>query len=141
MAIYDRLEILRGAEGLFSAAGEPGGTINLARKRPTDELRSAVSLAYGSWNNRRLEADIGGPLGFDGKLRGRLVGVWQDREYFYKPADEEKRVLYGILEYDLTPSTTLSAGVSYQRQYGTMWQRGLRPMPTAASLACRATWR
>ncbi|UFS67917.1 TonB-dependent siderophore receptor (plasmid) [Paracoccus denitrificans] len=125
MAIYDRLEILRGAEGLFSAAGEPGGTINLARKRPTDELRSAVSLAYGSWNNRRLEADIGGPLGFDGKLRGRLVGVWQDREYFYKPADEEKRVLYGILEYDLTPSTTLSAGVSYQRQYGTMWQRGL----------------
>lgn len=125
LAIYDRLEVLRGAEGLFSAAGEPGGTINLARKRPTDELRSAVTLAYGSWNNRRLEADIGGPLGFDGRLRGRLVGVWQDRDYFYKPADEEKQVLYGILEYDLTPSTTISAGISYQRQDGTMWQRGL----------------
>ncbi len=125
LAIYDRVEVLRGAEGLFSAAGEPGGTINLARKRPTDEVRSSVSLAYGSWNNRRLEADIGGPIGFDGRLRGRVVGVWQDREYFYAPADEEKQVLYGILEYDLTPDTTISGGVTYQHQYGTHWQAGL----------------
>lgn len=124
MAIYDRLEVLRGAEGLFSAAGEPGGTINLARKRPTDEVRSAVSLAYGSWNNRRLEADIGGPIAFDGRLRGRVVGVVQDREFFYKPADEKKQVLYGILEYDLTPSTTLSAGLSYQHKEGVTWQGG-----------------
>ncbi|MFT4012286.1 MAG: TonB-dependent siderophore receptor [Paracoccus sp. (in: a-proteobacteria)] len=125
LAIYDRVEVLRGAEGLFSAAGEPGGTINLARKRPTDQVRSSVSLAYGSWNNRRVEADIGGPIALDGRLRGRVVGVWQDRDYFYKPADEEKQVLYGILEYDLTPSTTISGGVSYQHQYGAHWQSGL----------------
>lgn len=125
LAIYDRVEVLRGAEGLFSAAGEPGGTVNLARKRPTDQMRSAVSLAYGSWNNRRLEADIGGPIGLDGRLRGRVVGVWQDRDFFYEPGDQEKQVLYGILEYDLTPDTTISGGVSYQHQYGTEWQGGL----------------
>ena len=118
MAIYDRLEILRGAEGLFSAAGEPGGTINLARKRPTDEIRSSAAMAAGSWNNRRLEADVCGPLGLDGALRGRLVGVWQDRDFFYKPSEEKKRVLYGILEYDLTPSTTISGGISYQHLSG-----------------------
>lgn len=125
LAIYDRVEVLRGAEGLFSAAGEPGGTVNLARKRPTDEMRSSMSLAYGSWNNRRLEADIGGPLGLDGRLRGRMVGVWQDRDYFYEPGDQEKQVLYGILEYDLTPDTTISGGISYQHQNGTEWQAGL----------------
>ncbi|MDF3607200.1 TonB-dependent receptor plug domain-containing protein [Paracoccus sp. DMF-8] len=38
LSIYDRVEVLRGAEGLFSGAGEPGGTVNLARKRPTDEF-------------------------------------------------------------------------------------------------------
>ncbi|WP_231964753.1 TonB-dependent siderophore receptor [Paracoccus aminovorans] len=125
LAIYDRVEVLRGAEGLFSAAGEPGGTINLARKRPTDQMRSSLSLAYGSWNNRRIEADIGGPIGFDGRLRGRVIGVWQDRDQFYAPADEEKQVLYGILEYDLTPDTTISGGVSYQRQQGINWMSGL----------------
>lgn len=35
MAIYDRVEVLRGAEGLFSGVGEPGGSVNLVRKRPT----------------------------------------------------------------------------------------------------------
>ncbi|WP_415635642.1 TonB-dependent siderophore receptor, partial [Paracoccus aminovorans] len=110
---------------MFSAAGEPGGTINLARKRPTDQMRSSLSLAYGSWNNRRIEADIGGPIGFDGRLRGRVIGVWQDRDQFYAPADEEKQVLYGILEYDLTPDTTISGGVSYQRQQGINWMSGL----------------
>lgn len=125
MVIYDRLEILRGAEGLFSAAGEPGGTINLVRKRPTNELRSSTSIAYGSWNNKRIEADIGGPIAFDGALRGRLVGAWQDRDYFYKPSEEETRVLYGILEYDLTPNTVISGGLSYQRTKGNRWQSGL----------------
>lgn len=134
LVMYDRVEVLRGAEGLFSAAGEPGGTINLVRKRPTDELRSSISMAYGSWNNRRVEADIGGPIALDGRLRGRLIGAWQDRDYFYKPANEEKKVLYGILEYDLTPSTTISGGFSYQKQYGTRWSNGLPTYPDGTQL-------
>lgn len=125
LVMYDRLEVLRGAEGLFSAAGEPGGTLNLARKRPTDFLQSSVALTGGSWNHRRIEADISGPIALDGALRGRLIGAWQDREFFYKPSDEEKQVLYGVLEYDLTPSTVLSAGLSYQHLSGNRWQGGL----------------
>ncbi|NEM65312.1 TonB-dependent receptor plug domain-containing protein, partial [Escherichia coli] len=34
MAIYDRVEILRGASGLTQGSGEPGGTVNLVRKKP-----------------------------------------------------------------------------------------------------------
>ena len=125
LAIYDRVEVLRGADGLFSAAGEPGGTVNLARKRPTDQLTTSISLAYGSWNNSRVEGDIGGAIALDGKLRSRLVGVWQDREFFYNPADEAKQVIYGILEYDLTPSTKISGGVSHQHADGITWMSGL----------------
>lgn len=54
-----------------------------------------------------------------------MVGVWQDRDYFYAPADQEKQLLYGILEYDLTPDTTVSAGISQQRQKGNSWLLGL----------------
>ncbi|MBT0778912.1 hypothetical protein KF941_05590 [Paracoccus sp. pheM1] len=124
MAIHDRAEVLRGAEGLFSGSGEPGGSVNLARKRPSERLQSSIALSYGSWQNRRIEADIGGPLTRDGALRGRLV-AWQDRDFFYSPGDEKKHVLYGVLEYDLTPDTTVSAGVSYQRQKGNKWFLGL----------------
>ncbi|MCR6651382.1 MAG: TonB-dependent receptor [Cellvibrionaceae bacterium] len=141
LAIYDRVEILRGADGLFSAAGEPGGTVNLARKRPTDELRSSVSLAYGSWSNSRIEADIGGPIALEGRLRGRLVGVWQDREFFYSPADEEKQVIYGILEYDLTSSTKISGGASHQHVDGITWMGGFPTYTDSRQLGCHATWR
>ncbi|WP_074966957.1 TonB-dependent siderophore receptor [Paracoccus aminovorans] len=125
LAIYDRIEVLRGAEGLFSGAGEPGGSVNLARKRPTERFQSSLALSYGSWNNRRIETDISGPLTRDGSLRGRVVGAWQDRDFFYAPADQKKRVLYGVLEYDLTPDTTISAGISQQRQKGNTWFLGL----------------
>lgn len=59
MAIYDRIKVLRGAEGLFSGSGEPGGGINLARKRATDTCQSSVTLSRGSGNNSRIEAGRG----------------------------------------------------------------------------------
>ena len=33
--MYDRVEILKGATGLLTGAGGPGGTINMVRKKPT----------------------------------------------------------------------------------------------------------
>uniref|UniRef100_UPI0019D1C9DD TonB-dependent siderophore receptor n=1 Tax=Pseudomonas viridiflava TaxID=33069 RepID=UPI0019D1C9DD len=41
-AIYDRVEVLRGASGLLVGAGEPGGAVNLVRKRPTAENKLTV---------------------------------------------------------------------------------------------------
>jgi outer membrane receptor for ferric coprogen and ferric-rhodotorulic acid len=125
LAIYDRVELLRGAEGLFSAAGEPSGSVNLVRKRPTETWQGSASVSLGSWNDRRVDADVGGPLAFDGRLRGRLVAAYQDREFFYAPSDEKKTVLYGVLETDLSPSTLLRAGVSHERRQGTVWTYGL----------------
>ena len=39
-AIYDRVEILKGATGLLTGAGGPGGTINMVRKKPTREFKA-----------------------------------------------------------------------------------------------------
>ncbi|MGC3987620.1 MAG: TonB-dependent siderophore receptor [Pseudorhodoferax sp.] len=125
LAIYDRVEVLRGAEGLFSAAGEPSGTVNLVRKRPTAAFQGRASVSTGSWSNHRAEIDLGGPLAWDGRLRGRLVAAHQDRDFFYKPSDQKKSVLYGVLETDLGPATLLTAGLGYQRQQGVHWTYGL----------------
>ena len=38
LEFYDRVEVLRGVAGLTQSNGEPGGTVNLVRKRPGDEL-------------------------------------------------------------------------------------------------------
>lgn len=36
LAMYDRVEVLRGPPGLLQGFGSPGGTVNLVRKRPQD---------------------------------------------------------------------------------------------------------
>ena len=56
--IYDRVEILKGATGLLTGAGGPGGTINMVRKKPTAEFAGHIDLGAGSWDNYRSQVDV-----------------------------------------------------------------------------------
>ena len=115
MALYDHIEVLRGASGLMTGAGEPSGTINLVRKRPTATFQGSASASLGTWDMRRAEVDVAGPLTADGKVRGRVVAAHQQSDSFIDYYSQKKQVLYGILEADLAPGTLLSAGVDYTR--------------------------
>ncbi|VDR27243.1 Ferripyoverdine receptor precursor [Raoultella terrigena] len=115
LAIYDHLEVLRGASGLTQGSGEPGGSVNMVRKRPTYDFRSSVSASAGSWDNYRGEMDVSGPLNGDASLRGRAVGVLQKRDSFTDYVHSDRQVLFGTLAYDLTSQTTLTTGISWQK--------------------------
>ena len=114
MAIYDRVEVLKGATGLLTGAGGPGGTINLIRKKPTSEFKSSIELGAGSWDNYRSQADVSGPLTETGNVRGRVVAAYQDKQSFLDHYSRKTGVLYGILEVDLDENTLLSLGADYQ---------------------------
>jgi len=113
LAIYDRLEVLRGPAGLLAGSGEPGGAINYVRKRPRDAYALSGAVSLGSWDLRRAELDVTGPLNADKTLRGRAVLVSQDGHKFYSQGHNAANTLYGSLEYDLTSATTLSASLTY----------------------------
>jgi outer membrane receptor for ferric coprogen and ferric-rhodotorulic acid len=68
-AIYDRIEVLKGATGLLTGMGDPGATINLVRKKPGQGLRRQRSLGVSRWDDYRAELDVGGPLTADGRVR------------------------------------------------------------------------
>jgi len=126
MAMYDHIEILRGSDGLFSGTGEPGGTLNLVRKKPLAFNQLKTTTSAGSWDNYRQEVDVTGPLGLDGRLRGRGVVAVEDRDYFYDTTNSKKEIYYGILEADLTPDTLLTFGGSHQwRKIKGYWDSGL----------------
>ncbi|MEQ9827031.1 TonB-dependent siderophore receptor [Pectobacterium aroidearum] len=115
LAIYDRVEVLRGASGLTQGSGEPGGTVNLVRKKPTYEFQASASAGIGSWDNYRSEIDVSGPLNDDASLRGRLVGVYQDKQSFTDYVGSERKVLFGTLAWDITPDTTVTTGMNWQK--------------------------
>ncbi|MEG0881672.1 MAG: TonB-dependent siderophore receptor [Janthinobacterium sp.] len=123
MAIYDRIEVLKGATGLMSGSGDPSATVNMVRKRPTAEFEGSATLGAGSWDNYRGEADISGPLNENRSVRGRLVGAYQDKHSYLDRYTQQKSVAYGIIEADLTPVTLLTAGFTHQdyKPRGSTW--------------------
>src|SRR5690606_3868292 len=118
-AIFDRIEVLRGPSGMLQGAGEPSGTINLVRKRASTTPGASVAAAAGSWDTYRGEVDATGPLDDSGRLRGRFVAVYEDRGSYIDYVENEKTVIYGTLEYDITPDTTFSVGLMQQNGNGT----------------------
>lgn len=123
MALYDRVDIVKGATGLLSGSGEPSATVNMIRKKPTREFKASITGSVGSWDNYRTEGDISGPLNDDGSVRGRLVGVYQDADSYIDHYSKKNDVFYGIIEADLNPDTTLTFGMDYQniKPRGSSW--------------------
>lgn len=112
-AVLDRVEVLRGAAGILRGSGNPSATVNLVRKRPTPEFQAGVKLMTGSWDRNRVEADISSPLNESGSLRGRVVAVLDNKDFFQDAREEKRRVFYGVLEADLTDNTTLTASFQH----------------------------
>ena len=118
MALYDHIEIVRGANGLMQGAGEPGASVNFVRKRPTETFQGSIATTLAYPKGGRVEVDVAGPLNEAGSLRGRLVGMVDDRDGTLDRYHKEKYALYGALEYDLSESTLLSTGLSWQKTNG-----------------------
>lgn len=115
MALYDRIEVLRGASGLVTGAGDPSGTINMVRKKPTAEFQSAAEVSIGSWNNHRATLDISAPLNDSRSVRGRLIAVGQESDSYIDNYRRKKGILYGVVEADLGSTTRLTAGLEHER--------------------------
>ncbi|MQT34304.1 TonB-dependent siderophore receptor [Pseudomonas helleri] len=114
MAIYDRVEVLRGAAGMMKGAGGTSGGVNFVRKRGEYTPHTQLSLSAGTWDNYRGQIDTGGPLNDTGSVRGRAVITEQTRQYFYDVGQRKDQIYYGALDIDLSPDTTLGIGLAYE---------------------------
>ncbi|MFC3034647.1 TonB-dependent siderophore receptor [Pseudoalteromonas fenneropenaei] len=114
MAMFERVEVMKGPAGLFGGTGEPGGTVNLIRKRGKEEFDLSTSATLGSWNTRAFMLDVTDALTADKSIRGRFVYSMQDRESFVDVVAEDTDLFYGVLDFSLTDNTELS--ISFNRE-------------------------
>lgn len=113
-AMYDRVEVVRGATGLISGMGQPSATINLIRKRPTATPQASISGEAGSWDRYGTSVDVSGPLNDAGNIRGRMVLDYKNQHSWVDRYKQDANLVYGISEFDLSDSTLLTLGFSYQ---------------------------
>lgn len=114
-ALYDRVEVVRGATGLMTGVGDPSATVNFVRKKPLDEAAASVSATVGRWDRGRGEVDISTPLDAEGRLGVRFVAVKDRSDSFMEDVENDRETLYGVLAAELTPDTDLAVGIEYQR--------------------------
>jgi outer-membrane receptor for ferric coprogen and ferric-rhodotorulic acid len=138
-AIYDRIEVIRGATGLLQGAGEPSASINMVRKKAdARDLAGEVRLEGGSWDHVSGMIDVGAPLTADGSVRARFVAEAYSQDAFVDLESSKGLTLYGTIAADLGPGTRVSAGASYQRDErdGVMWAQ----LPYWYADGTRASW-
>lgn len=146
LVFFDRLEVLRGAAGLLQGTGAPGGAVNLVRKRGQQAPTVSLTGKAGSWDHYGLQLDAGGPLNDQGTLRGRMV-VDEDRTHsFTDYAWSDTTSLYGALDFDLSPDTTIGVGISNTDNEARPMVRGFPRYPDGGdiglprSVYTGATW-
>lgn len=113
-AFFDRVEVLRGANGLMTGSGNPAATVNFIRKRPTADTNASVAVTAGSWDKKRVVGDVSGSVSESGSVRGRVVAGYEDRNSYLDRYSNEKQMFYGVLEADLTETTLLTIGHAVQ---------------------------
>ncbi|MFJ2338944.1 TonB-dependent siderophore receptor [Pseudomonas protegens] len=114
MAIFDRVEVVRGATGMMQGSGNPAAAVNMIRKRPTATPRVTITGSAGSWDNYRTEFDASNALNDSGTLRGRVVTAYENKDSFQDHVSSERSVFYAITEADLNEDTTFTFGASNQ---------------------------
>ena len=120
-ALFERIEVVRGANGLTAGMGDPSATINFIRKRPTGENQSQVKASVGSWNKARLEGDTS--INITDDLQARAVVVKENRDSYLDRYEQDKTIGYGVLQWQPSFGGTLSAGHSVQnvKTDGPLW--------------------
>lgn len=124
LAIYEQVEVAGGPASVATGLMTPGGTMNLVRKRPTEVFKAQASIEGGTRLPSRRVADIGGPIGRGGAVRGRFVAAGEDRDAMQQGASRRKTQFYAVFEADVGTGALLRMGANRERMGSKSMQYG-----------------
>lgn len=111
-----RVEILKGTSGIQAGTSAPGGLVNYAVKRPTDDDLRALRVEVDQRGGTLGAVDLGGRFGND-KVFGYRLNVAAERIRSYADGNDGNRQLAALaMDWRTAPGTLLSAEVEYSRR-------------------------
>lgn len=109
----ERVEVLKGPNGMVFGRGGIGGVINRVTRQADWTAAREVTLEGGSWAQRRVTADVGGAA--NGMVAARVVGMYENSDTFRDGAGLERYGVNPTVALALGSRTTLRAGYEFFR--------------------------
>ncbi|MBO9686770.1 TonB-dependent siderophore receptor [Roseateles chitosanitabidus] len=110
--LFERIELIRGANGLLTGVGNASGTINYIRKRPKNEDGGEVSFSLGSYGLKRAAIDYNKVLTQDGAWAGRFVAVTEDKDSYLRGLKDKRTSIYGVVDGQIGDNGVLTLGIT-----------------------------
>ncbi|QPR88847.1 TonB-dependent receptor [Aeromonas hydrophila] len=107
----ERVEVLKGPAAVLYGRGSTGGIVNRVSKKPQKGLESSVSAQVGSFDSRRLAADLNGEAGEQVQVRLNLAQ--EDKESFRNGVTSKRTLLAPSVNWEI--SDKLNWLLQYER--------------------------
>ncbi|MCC0181544.1 TonB-dependent siderophore receptor [Aeromonas hydrophila] len=95
----ERVEVLKGPAAVLYGRGSTGGIVNRVSKKPQKGLESSVSAQVGSFDSRRLAADLNGEAGEQVQVRLNLAQ--EDKESFLNGVTSKRTLLAPSVNWEI----------------------------------------
>jgi len=131
----ERVEALKGPNGMIFGRGGVGGVINRVSRQADWQPARELALQLGSWQDRRVTGDLGRAI--NPRLALRVTGVYEKSDSYREDTGLERYGVNPTLAVVLGPRTMLRAGYEFFHDDRTA-DRGIpsyqgRPFATDAS--------
>ncbi|MGC3981996.1 MAG: TonB-dependent siderophore receptor [Steroidobacteraceae bacterium] len=121
--LFEKIELIRGANGLLTGVGNASGTINYVRKRPKNEDGGEIELSAGAYGLTRDALDYNKVFTESGSWAGRLVVAREDKDSYLRALHDKRTSAYGVVDGQIGAEGVLTLGFTYQdaKQRSPMW--------------------
>jgi catecholate siderophore receptor len=107
----ERVEALKGPNAMIFGRGGAGGVINRVTRQAQWGQSQEFSAQIGSFDNRRVTADVG--KGFTDAVAARVTGVYEDSGSYRNGVGLERYGVQPSVAFRLSPQTLLRASYEY----------------------------
>lgn len=114
----ERVEVIKGANSALYGYSDPGGTMNSVTKKPLDVARQGVSFSVGSFNTKRAEVDLTGPINEEKTFLYRVNLAYQNAESFRDLQDSRDLLIAPSLSYVPSKKTRIDLDLIYSSMNG-----------------------